>query len=245
MSAMGGRASLLFACALAVVAMGCHRAATPFRLTERRMQHLLEVASRDTSCPAVGMTYEQISERVFRVSGCGTYVDFGGFMRGRGRYVSARWRRIAPITERVPLDMQCPASASTFTATGPMAYTVAGCGRVAQFELRCGDVDCGWIEVGASAAPVAASSSSVVVAPVVSPSAPVEATLQAARASVLACSNGAAVSMRVTWDGVGHVTLALDPPFGGTSVETCVAGVVGSALTRPPTVPGSATVVVR
>lgn len=244
MSAMGGR-WLLFVGALASVATGCHRAATPFRLTERRMQHLLEVASRETSCPAVGMTYEQISERVFRVSGCGTYVDFGGFMRGRGRYVSARWRPIAPITERAPLDMQCPRAASTFTPTGPMAYTVAGCGRVAQFELRCGDVDCGWIQVGASAAPVvAASSSSVVVAPV-SPGAPVEETLQAARASVLACSSGAAVSMRVAWDGTGHVTLALDPPLGGTPVETCVAGVVGSALTRPPTVPGSATVVVR
>lgn len=261
MQGMGRHAAgLLVLGALALgLAPGCHHARDPFRLNERRIQNLLHQASVASSCPAVAMTYERISDRVFRVSGCGTYVDFGAFARGRGRYTSGRWVRIASITERAPMDLACPAASCSFAAAGPLAYVVSGCGRTGSFEMRCGDQDCAWIPTSITGAPAAAPvvaapvavTPQIVVVPQVVPAPPpdasgsVRAAIAAARASVLACSGGQPVTAQLAWDGAGHLALGLAPPFGGTSVETCVAGVVGSAQITGLTVPGTAVVTIQ
>jgi hypothetical protein len=238
-----GRLSLIVA--LAVLSGACH-ARDPFRLTERRMQNLLHQGSVITGCPAVAMTSERLSDRVFRVSGCGTYADFAAYVRGHGRYSGARWVHVVPVTDRASAQLGCPASAATFTPQGPTRYLVTGCGTAATFDLQCGAVDCGWALTGQSAmatAPpvVAAATPQVLVPPppATDASGAIQAALQSVRTSALACSGNQPFTADITWDGAGHVTLALAPPFRGTAVETCVAGVLSQVqVSGAPGVPG-------
>lgn len=69
--------------------------------------------------------------------------------------------------------------------------------------------------------------------------APVEirASLDARRAAILACTGGAAVAVRVTWDGTGSASVTLAPPFTGTPEEECARVAIG-ALTTPTGAPG-------
>lgn len=215
------------------------------------MQNLLHQASVATGCPAVAMTSERLSDRVFRVTGCGTYVDYAAYTRGRGRYTSARWRRVVPVTERAAAQLGCPAASATFTPQGPLRYLVTGCGQPATFDLQCGDLDCAWVSSGASAAAVPAPSATVVaVVPpppaAVDPSAAMSAAIESVRTSALACSGGQPFTARLAWDGAGHVSLALAAPFGGTAVESCVAGVLSQArISGTLGTPGEVVVTVR
>jgi hypothetical protein len=227
---------------LVLVSMaGCHRSTDAFRLTDQRMQNLLRQGSAATSCPAVAMTSERISDRVFRVSGCGTFADFGAFTRGRGRYQSARWVRITSILERASSELGCAVPGTAVTMVGALRAVVNGCGRVATYDLQCGDVDCGWVMTSGQRAPTPAPVVAQVAIP--APSMGITSSIQTARASVLACTSGQPVDLQIAWNGAAHMTLSASAPFTGMSAEGCIASALTAAGIVLPSTPGS--VIVR
>lgn len=127
----------------------------------RRMQRLLAIAARDLSCPSAGLSAVPVTERVYRATGCGNWADYALFGRRRG----ARWRRVLPIADRVAADLGCPAPSVTFTPLTPTAYSVAGCGRTGAYDLRCTEVDCGWVATSppTGSPPTSSGSASVVI----------------------------------------------------------------------------------
>ncbi len=218
---------------------GCHRSNDPFRLTPQRMDNLLRQGSAATSCPAVAMTSERISDRVFRVSGCGTFADFGAFTRGRGHYQSARWVRITSIVERASSELGCTVPGTAVTMVGALRAVVNGCGRVATYDLQCGDVDCGWVMTSGQRAPAPVVAQVAIPAP----SMGITSSIQTARASVLACTSGQPVDLQIAWDGAAHMTMSASAPFTGTSAEACIASALTAAGIVLPSTPGS--VIVR
>lgn len=125
----------------------------------RRMQRLLAIGGRDLSCPTSALAATPVTERVYRVTGCGNWADYAIF----GAHRRARWRRVVPIADRVASDFACPATAVTFTPLTATSYTAAGCGRSAGYELRCNDTDCGWVGGAPTTAAGGTTTASVVI----------------------------------------------------------------------------------
>lgn len=127
----------------------------------RRVQRLLEIGTRDLSCPSAMLAAQPVTDRVYRVTGCGNWADYAIF----GRHRMAHWRRIVPIADRVAAELSCPAASVTFTPLAPTAYAVAGCGRTGAYDLRCTEIDCGWVATSppTGAAPAGSSTASVVI----------------------------------------------------------------------------------
>lgn len=170
MSAMLLRAIFLTVLALSVLG-GCrHRSDSTSGTTAvatspdvpavnaRRTRRLLQIASRDLSCPEASLSHEQVTERIYRVRGCNDWRDYAIF--GRARRGPARWRRILPIGERAVADFGCTLPEITFSPTSPTTYTAVGCGKAAGYELSCNATDCGWV---GSAPPAGTYSASVVI----------------------------------------------------------------------------------
>lgn len=131
------------------------------RVNARRTRRLLAIAARDLSCPAEQLMHEQVTERIYRVRGCGDWRDYAIFGGRR-----ARWRRILPIGERASADFGCTMPEINFTPTSPTTYTAIGCGKAAGYELRCTDRDCGWVGGTPPAESVAGTASVVIIVPV-------------------------------------------------------------------------------
>jgi hypothetical protein len=133
-----------FLVCLGLVSGGCHRRSAT-HVDARRHQNLERRAARDLSCPGVALTIEQLDERLWRASGCGGWVDYAIIANGRHRRYGARWRVVMPLAQRAMAELGCSPEQIHFEGRSPRRYAVAGCGRALEMELRCGDVDCGWV----------------------------------------------------------------------------------------------------
>jgi hypothetical protein len=131
------------------------------RVDQRRLQNLERRAARDLQCPAVGVTVQRLDEHLFRVTGCGGWVDYAIYARGRHRYGGARWRLVIPLAQRAAGELACAPDQVAFEARSPRLYAASGCGRAVELELRCNELDCGWV----ATAPVQTVQAPVVVAP--------------------------------------------------------------------------------
>ncbi|MFO0714907.1 MAG: hypothetical protein U0353_34015 [Sandaracinus sp.] len=147
---MWGRLALTALFALSLVAVGCHRDRT--RVDDRRLANLERRAARDLGCPAVAVRVERMDERLFRVSGCGAWMDYAIFARGRHRYGGAGWRRVIPLAERASAELGCAPDQIRFEGRTPRRYAIAGCGHATEMELRCNEIDCGWVATSAPGA---------------------------------------------------------------------------------------------
>lgn len=131
------------------------------RVNARRTRRLVAIASRDLSCPPEQLMHEQVTERIYRVRGCGDWRDYAIFGGRR-----ARWRRILPIGERATADFGCSMAEINFTPTSATTYTAVGCGKAAGYELRCTDRDCGWVGGAPMSGSVSGTASVVIIVPV-------------------------------------------------------------------------------
>jgi len=145
---------LILVALLAVTAVsGCRRHARPDelglrtgRINERRLQNLVEEASRATGCPAAALQRQELGRGVYEIAGCNMVRHYA--MPCRNRY-SCRWEAIAPIESQVPAYFQCAPPAVWIQPTNdPLTRVVTACDRQAHFQLRCAELECGWFQVG-------------------------------------------------------------------------------------------------
>lgn len=135
---------------------------------DRRLANLERRAARDLGCPAVAVRVERIDERLYRVSGCGGWMDYAIFPRGRHRYGGAGWRVVVPLAQRASAELGCAPDQIRFEGRSPRRYAVAGCSRATEMELACNAIDCGWV----ATSPPALVGQAVVVTPALTAPAP-------------------------------------------------------------------------
>lgn len=227
-----------------VAASGCVRRSDPYgevpRVTDQRLRNLHQLASRELACPSAALSAAPLTDRVWQVSGCNQVREYAIMGRGRGRYRGARWRLVIGIVERASSELACAPEMLSIAAPSALERSVSGCGHAATYAIVCDQVDCAWVmrgrvaTSGASGSAGAAralgaqpsDSSTIVVVP--QPTAPSDAdtairtTIDAGRASILACNGGAGpVAVRATWGLDGSVAFELAPPLAGTPADGC------------------------
>jgi hypothetical protein len=117
-----------------------------------------------TGCPSEEVSTAPLLDRVLRVSGCGTYLDYAqqfsaappSYRRSGERYLQAsrsRWLAITGVRETAAADLQCLGDALSLVSVTPTLYDVTGCGLGAAFELQCGGFRCGWVHGDVVSAP--------------------------------------------------------------------------------------------
>lgn len=192
-SRMWARLTVAFLVVLSLACVACHRRDRA-RVDDRRLMNLQRRAARELQCPAVGVEVERLDEHLFRVSGCGGWVDYAIQPRGRHRYGGARWRLVIPLAQRAASELGCPPEQIGFEGRSPRRYAVAGCGRAVELELLCNALDCGWV----AATPIHSVAAPTVASPNVSPSAPPSVVVQPAVAPAQPPSGyGATVTVTV------------------------------------------------
>src|SRR4051812_24479951 len=138
---------------LALLALVLSACASGFGAPRRR---LVRAFARASECPSGEVTTAPLLDRVLRVSGCGTYVDYAQqfsaapphYSRGRASYLSASrstWIVVTGVRETAATDLRCLGDALALVMVRPTLYDVTGCGVGAAFELQCGSFRCGWV----------------------------------------------------------------------------------------------------
>lgn len=138
----------LAALALAAVA-GCASSAPP---AYRSTTYSREIASYDVrelelqaseimGCPTRALAARAVTDRVWRVTGCGQAREFAWVDLGEGR---GTWDPIPPVSSYASNELACPLDAIVVQAPADNVRRVSGCGERATYQLACDARTCAW-----------------------------------------------------------------------------------------------------